>query len=109
MEELGVIEQVEEPIKCCAGLVVVPKANGKVLICIDLTKLNESVLRKRHPLPAVEPTPAQISGAMVFLTLDTNLGFWQIPLSQKIFQAYNGYISLRPLLLASAIWHHLGP
>ena len=30
MEELGVIKKVEEPTEWCAGLVVVPKANGKV-------------------------------------------------------------------------------
>ena len=43
MEQLGVIEKIEEPTEWCAGLVVVPKQNGKVRICVDLTKLNENV------------------------------------------------------------------
>ena len=42
MEDLGVISKVKEP---TAGMVVVPKANGKFRICVDLTKLNESVYR----------------------------------------------------------------
>ena len=54
MERLGVITKIEEPTDWCAGMVVVPKQNGKVRICVDLTKLNESVRRERHILPSVE-------------------------------------------------------
>ena len=81
MERLGVISRVEEPSEWCAGMVVVPKANGRVRICVDLTKLNENVCRERHPLPAVEQTLAQIAGAQFFSKLDANSGFWQIQLS----------------------------
>ena len=62
-------------------MVVVPKLNGKVRICVDLTRLNESVKRERHPLPAVDQTLAQLAGANVFTKLDANSGFWQIPLA----------------------------
>ena len=44
-------------------------------------KLNESVYRERHQLPAVEQTFAQIAGAQFFAKLDANSGFWQILLS----------------------------
>ena len=64
-------------------MVVVPKSNGQVRICVDLTKLNESVYRECHPLPAVEQTLAQIAGAWVLSKLDANSGFWQIPLSKE--------------------------
>ena len=83
MEKLGVISPVETPTDWCAGMVVVPKSGGRVRICVDLTKLNESVYRERHPLPAVEQTLAQIAGARVFSKLDANSGFWQIPLSKE--------------------------
>ena len=81
MEELGVIAKVEEPTEWRAGMVVVPKPNGKVRICVDLTRLNESVRRERHPLPAVDQTLAQLAGARIFSKLDANSGFWQIPLA----------------------------
>ena len=81
MESLGVIERVTQPTDWCAGMVVVPKTNGDVRICVDLTRLNESVRRERHPLPAVDHVLAQIAGAKIFSKLDANAGFWQIPLS----------------------------
>ena len=83
MESLGVIKKVEEPTDWCAGMVVVPKENGKVRICVDLTKLNLSVKRELHPLPAVDQVLAQLAGAKVMSKLDANSGFWQIPLSPE--------------------------
>ena len=54
MEELGIIKKVKQPTDWCAGIMVVPKANGSLRICVDLTKLNASVRRERHVLPAVD-------------------------------------------------------
>ena len=76
-----VIKKIEEPTEWCATLVVVPKQNGKVRICADLTKLKENACHERYPLPAIEQILAQLSGATVFSILDANSGFWQIPLS----------------------------
>jgi hypothetical protein len=83
MEEAGVITQITEPTEWCAGMVVVPKKNNKIRICVDLTKLNESVKRERHPLPAVDESLGQLAGATVFTKLDANSGFWQVPLSEE--------------------------
>ena len=83
MQELGVITPIQDPTEWCAGMVVVPKPDGKVRICVDLTKLNENVCWELHPLPIVEQTLAQISGAQIFSKLDANLGFWQVPLSRE--------------------------
>ena len=83
MEQLGVITRVSEPTEWYAGMVVVPKPNNTVRICVDLTHLNKSVCRERHPLPAVEQMLAQLAGAQVFSKLDANSGFWEIPLSQE--------------------------
>lgn len=84
MEELGVISKVEQPIDWCAGIVPVPKQNGEeVRICVDLTKLNNSVKREHHMLPSVEHSLGQLEGAKIFSKLDANSGFWQIPLSKE--------------------------
>ena len=80
MEKLGVITRIEELTDWCAGMVVVPKQDGMVRICVDLTKLNVSVRRERHILPSVEQTLAQIGGAKFFSKLDANSGYWQIEL-----------------------------
>ena len=52
-----------------------PKAAGSVQICIDLTKLNRSVCREHHILPAVDHI---LCGAKVFTKLDANAEFWQV-------------------------------
>uniref|UniRef100_A0A3P8NB56 ribonuclease H n=1 Tax=Astatotilapia calliptera TaxID=8154 RepID=A0A3P8NB56_ASTCA len=84
MEELGVISRVEQPTDWCAGMVPVPKPNrDEVHVCVDLTKLNNSVKRERHMLPSVEHTLGQLEGAKLFSKLDANSGFWQIPLSKQ--------------------------
>ena len=83
MEELGVISPVQEPTPWCAGMVVVPKPSGSVRICVDLKPLNESVMREVHPMPKVDITLAQLTGARVFSKLDTNSGFWQVPLAEQ--------------------------
>ena len=80
MESIGVISKVQQPTEWCVGMVVVPKANGKVRTCVDLTKLNESVQTEQHPLLAVDQTLAQLAGPKVFSKLDANSGFWQIPI-----------------------------
>ena len=83
MEDLGVISRVEEPTEWCAGLVVVPKQSGEVRLCVDLTKLNDNVLRERHMMPSVEHTLAQIQSGTVYSKLDANCGFWQVVLSPE--------------------------
>ena len=70
MVQLGVISRVREPTEWCAGMVVVQKPNKKVRICVDLTHLDKSVRRERHPLPALEQSMALLAGARVFSTLD---------------------------------------
>ena len=59
------------------------KPNGKVRICVDLTKLNENIFRENHPLPCVDHTLGQLAGAEVFSKVDANSGFWQIPLASE--------------------------
>ena len=83
MESLGVISRVDEPTPWCAGMVVVPKSNGSVRICVHLKALNQSVLREIHPIPRVDEILAQLAGAMYFTKPDANSCFWQIPLSTE--------------------------
>ena len=83
MEGLGVISCVSGPTPWCAAMVVVLKPSGAVRICVDMKPLNENVLREVHPMPKVDTTLAQLTGATVFSILDANSGFWQIPLAKE--------------------------
>nr|XP_058955069.1 uncharacterized protein K02A2.6-like [Pocillopora verrucosa] len=81
MLEIGVISPVDQPTDWCAPMVVTPKSNGKVRVCVNLSKLNEFVKRENHPLPAVDTTLGRLAGSTVFTKLDANSGFWQIKLA----------------------------
>ena len=56
------------------------RKSESVHICVNFRPLNEHVLRMVQPLPKVDETLAQLTGAKVFSKLDTNSVFWQIPL-----------------------------
>ena len=55
-------------------MMMIPKKSGDVRICVDLKPLNESVLRETHPIPGVDETLAQLTGATVMSKLDANSG-----------------------------------
>ena len=79
----GVICPVDGPTDWCSGIVVVPKPNDTVRICVDLTALNKAVLREVHPLRSVDEDLARLSGSTVFTKLDAKSGFWQMPLEPE--------------------------
>ena len=53
----------------CAGMVVVNKKNGGVHVFTDLKPLNRCALWKHRPLPKIDETLAQLSGANTFSKL----------------------------------------
>jgi len=79
----GVIAKVDEPTDWCAPMVIAPKPNGDIRLCVDLTKLNKSVERELHPMPVVEHTLGQLAKAKIFSKLDANSGFYQITLDEE--------------------------
>ena len=83
MEQLGVISKVIQPTDWCSGMVVVPKAKGRVSICVDLTHLNKAVKREIHPMSSVDESLAKLGKASVFSKLDANSGFWQLLLDEE--------------------------
>ena len=83
MEQQGVISKVTQPTDWCSGMVVVPKANGRVRICVDLTHLNKAVKREIRPMSSVDESLAKLGKASVFSKLDANSGFWQLPLDEE--------------------------
>ena len=60
MLQQGVISPVTVPTAWCSGLVPVPKPNGNVRLCVDLTRLNKAVQREIHPMPSVDESLAKL-------------------------------------------------
>ena len=83
MKDMGVIRPITATTDWCSGIVVVPKKNGDIRICVDLTHVNEAIKRERLQLPSEAKTLGQLHGATVFSKLDATSSFWQIPLTPK--------------------------
>ena len=91
MEKLGVIRKVDKPTNWCAGMVTVPKPNGKIRICVDLTKLNENVCRETYPLPKIDALLRETESTL-FMNIDANSGFWQKKLAEN-FQLLTTFLT----------------
>ena len=106
MEKQGVISSVTEPTSWCSGIVVVPKPNGSVHICVDLTHLNKAVQREVHPMFSVDESLAKLGQSKIFSKLDAKSGFWQIPLcpeTGRVQTPHHLHHALWLLLLQSAL------
>ncbi|GBN59420.1 Transposon Ty3-I Gag-Pol polyprotein [Araneus ventricosus] len=83
MVEEKFITPVLKPTEWCAPVVIVPKCDGNVRICVDLVELNKNIMRELHPLSKAEYSLNLLDGAKIFSKLVANSGFWQIPLDKK--------------------------
>ena len=79
---LGVIERVDVPSEWCAPIVVASKGPG-IQLCVELLRLNDSVIRERHILPSVDQVLAQLADARVFSKLGCYIVFLQSPLAPE--------------------------
>ena len=93
MEQLHVMKQIHEPTKWCSLLVVEPKADGRVRICVDLTRLNEAFRREVYQMPTVEETLGSLTERSVFSKLDVNSGFYQIVLNPESAKLITTFIT----------------
>ena len=110
MEREGVITKVEGPTNWCAGMVVVPKPNKKVCICVDLTHLNKSVQRERHILPSVDHTLAQRTVGRSTILHQARCKFRLLAgaFIQRVSSFDNIYHAIRQILLQPfALWHFI--
>ena len=83
MLQQGVISPVTVPTAWCSRLVPVPKPNGNVRLCVDLTQLNKAVQREIHQMPSADESLAKLGKSRFFTKLDANSGFWQLPLDEE--------------------------
>ena len=83
MVAAGVITPVSEPTDWISSMVVVPKKDGRMRVCLDPRDLNRAVLREHYPCPTVEDISTRLHGARVFTVLDMKKGFWHIQLSKE--------------------------
>ena len=81
--DLDVIEKAEGPTPWISPVVVVPKPNGDLRLCVDMRQANCAIVRERHPIPTVDEILHDLNGSTVFTKLDIKWAFHQVELSEK--------------------------
>ena len=84
LEEQDIIEKVPdtEGTPWVSPIVVVPKKDGGVRICVDMRLANEAIQRIRHPIPTVDDVRFELNGAKFFSKLDLAQAYHQLELDE---------------------------
>lgn len=77
-----IIEKVKVS-KWISPLVIIPKPNNDVRVCVDMRRVNEAVAREHHPLPTIENFLPQLENAVYFSKLNIEQAFHQVEISEK--------------------------
>nr|AAP53982.2 retrotransposon protein, putative, unclassified [Oryza sativa Japonica Group] len=80
--EAGFIREVIHP-EWLANPVVVPKANGKLRMCIDYTDLNKACPKDPYPLPRIDQIVDSTAGCDLLCFLDAYSGYHQIHMARE--------------------------
>ena len=83
MTAQNIIAPVTTPTPWVSSLVVVPKKDGKLRLCLDPKDLNLAIQREHYPLPTIEDVATRLHGAKVFTKLDVRNGFWHVKLDDS--------------------------
>jgi hypothetical protein len=101
--EMDIIEEVQGPTPWVSPIVVVPKADGDIRLCVDMRQANAAIVRERYPIPTIDEVLENLNESAVFTKLDLKWGFHQIELepgSRKIttFVTHKGLFQYKRLM-----------
>ena len=81
MKQNGIIEPSSS--EWSAPIVVVPKKDGNIRLCVDFRKLNAVTPMDAYPMPRIDELIDRLRKAKFITTLDLARGYWQVPMSRK--------------------------
>ena len=67
---MDITEKVNNPSQWVNPVVVVPKPNGEVRLCVELTQVNCAVERERNPIRTIDEVLQDINNSYVCSKLD---------------------------------------
>ena len=74
---------VDESVEWCNSFVLVPKANGKVRLCLDPTRLNQALIRPIHRDPTKYDILPKLNGVKCMSIIDKSSGYHNLWLDTK--------------------------
>ena len=81
MLEHGIIEHSSSD--WASPIVVVPKKDKTVHLCVDYRKLNAVSKSDAYPMPRIDDLIDRVGNANYITTLDLTKGYWQVPVAVK--------------------------
>ncbi|KAJ8411636.1 hypothetical protein AAFF_G00164440 [Aldrovandia affinis] len=101
--DMDIIEPVDGPTPWVNPVVIVPKADNDVRLCLDMRRANQAIERERYPIPTVDEILQGMNGSTVFSKLDLKWGYHQLELSPEswgitTFAVHNGVYRYKRLI-----------
>ena len=89
----------------CSSIVYSTNSDGSLRICLDPTRLNESIKRCSYKMPTLEEINPEFVGAKHFSKLDAKAGHWSVQLEEEsqLLTTFS-HTEWSVLLPASTIW-----
>lgn len=81
MLECDIIEECDSA--WAAPVVLVPKKDDKVRVCIDYRKLNSITKADKYPMPRIDDIMQLEENTTVMSTIDLRSGYWQIKVAEN--------------------------
>ena len=73
----------EGPAPWVHPVVIAPKNNGEIRLCVDMRQINQAIMRRPYPIPTVDEMFHIMNGSKVFSKLYLKLGYHQLELSPE--------------------------
>ncbi|XP_069361223.1 uncharacterized protein [Maniola hyperantus] len=81
LQKNGIIRESES--EYSSPIIVVPKKNGELRLCVDFRALNKKTHKDKYPMPLIEDQINSLSGQSFYTTLDLASGYHQIPIAEN--------------------------
>ncbi|XP_031668019.1 uncharacterized protein LOC116359314 [Oncorhynchus kisutch] len=88
MIEMDVVEPSSS--EWSSPIVIVPKKDGSLRVCMDFRKVNAISQFDAYPMPRIDDLLERIGRAHYITTLDLCKGYWQVPLDEQS-KAYTAF------------------
>ena len=85
LQKLDIITplEVEETAEWCNSFVLIPKANGKVRLCLDPVRVNQALNWALHRGPMLNDIQPRLNNVKYMLIIDASSGYHNLKLDEK--------------------------